>query len=198
MKRTRFITKVRVPLLMAAVLWGAPRLSAQQAAPRVAAFAVRTDSVDLHRTLTRAIEKFQDRWRSTWQKAEVKRHGMINLTRIRGWAVMRNGTMAEPFFIGDHDAMLLTPELRRYLSMLCFVESPSDRQIEMAKSRSRGDIDLLVNCAGIMDVRSVVNTGPLGQLQPPDHGFVFPQVLQPASLFEYAPANGKCVSTPTG
>jgi len=168
MKRTRFITKVRVPLLMAAVLWGAPRLSAQQPPPRVAAFAVRTDSVDLHRTLTRAIEKFQDRWRSTWQKAEVKRHGMINLTRIRGWAVMRNGTMAEPFFIGDHDAMLLTPELRRYLSMLCFVESPSDRQIEMAKSRSRGDIGYTPNRAPRVDLGTTPTRRGRAPVIPPE------------------------------
>ncbi|MCC6242932.1 MAG: hypothetical protein IT353_08825 [Gemmatimonadaceae bacterium] len=113
---------------------------------------VAPDSIEQHRTLVKAIEKFQDRWRSVWQRAEIKRHRPINLSKIRGWVVNRNGAIAEPFFVGDREAMLLTPELRRYLSMLCFVDSPSDRQIELAKARVQGDIGVSLTRAPRIDI----------------------------------------------
>ncbi len=170
MRRTLLPARYRVVVLMAALPFSAPQLSASvtvSRAPRAEA-APQRDSAETHRTLVKAIEKFQDRWRSVWQKAEVKRHQMINLSRIRGWMVTRNGTMAEPYFIGDHDAMLLTPELRRYLSMLCFVDSPSDRQIEVAKSRSRGDIGITPNRAPRIDIGTAPSRRPRAPVIAPE------------------------------
>lgn len=131
---------------------------------------VEADSLERHRALVKAIERFQDRWRNAWQKAEVKRHRTINLSKIRGWVVNRNGAIAEPFFVGDRDAMLLTPELRRYLSILCFVDSPSDRQIELAKARVQGDIGVSLTRTPRMDIgqpqrrsRTPIPTEPVRQ-----------------------------------
>lgn len=106
-------------------------------APRSAA-----DSAETHRSLRKAIEHFQDRWRSAWQKVEMKRHRAINLTQIRGWVVTRTGSVEAPAFDGDRAAMNLTSDVRRYLSILCSVDTPSDRQIEVTKSRAKASIGI--------------------------------------------------------
>jgi hypothetical protein len=94
------------------------------------------DSIATFTALRKAIESFQDKWRGAWQKVEVKRHPMINLLQIRGWMPNREGQINEPVFEGDRAALNLTPDLRRYLSLLCYVDSPTDRQIEDMKARS--------------------------------------------------------------
>jgi len=95
------------------------------------------DTLSHDREIRKAIEGFQDRWRSVWQKVEVKRHPMINLQQIRGWLVTRTGEIAPPTFEGDRTAMNLTSDLRRYLAILCFVDSPTDLQIESIKALTK-------------------------------------------------------------
>lgn len=98
------------------------------------------DTAMVHRELRKSIEKFQNKWRSTWQKVEIKRHGFINLSNIRGWPVRSDGLILEPVWQGDRDAWNFTPELRRYLAILCNVDSPTDQQIEFTKARKGNDI----------------------------------------------------------
>lgn len=98
------------------------------------------DTAAVHRGLRKNIEKFQDTWRSAWKKVEIKRHNNMNLSRIRGWGVRSDGIIEEPKWIGDRESMNFTPELRRYLAILCNIDSPSDAQIEYIKSRKATDI----------------------------------------------------------
>jgi hypothetical protein len=98
------------------------------------------DTAAVHRQLRKSIEQFQDRWRKAWQKAEMKRHKYVNLPQIRGWDVRADGKIIEPFWQGDRDALNLTPDLRRYLAILCNVDSPTDRQIEAIKSKASANI----------------------------------------------------------
>lgn len=95
------------------------------------------DTLSRDREIRKAIEDFQDRWRNVWQKVEVKRHPMINLQQIRGWTVTRTGDIMPPTFEGDRSAINLTSDLRRYLAILCFVDSPTDLQIESIKALSK-------------------------------------------------------------
>ncbi|MES2521318.1 MAG: hypothetical protein V4617_01375 [Gemmatimonadota bacterium] len=108
-----------------ALVQDAHRLSAQDTA------AVRRELRDL-------ITRFQDEWRSAWQKIEVKRHGPIDLNQIRGYYVQSNGLKApdSPTWEGDRISNNLTPSLQRYLSILCFVDTPTDEEIEAAKASS--------------------------------------------------------------
>jgi|GEM_PF-2292846 len=98
------------------------------------------DTAIVHRELRKSIERFQDSWRKTWQKAEAKRHRNINLSQIRGWNVRGDGIIEEPTWDGDRAAMNMTPDLRRYLAILCNIDSPSDQQIEYTKARKNWDI----------------------------------------------------------
>ncbi|MCU0617531.1 MAG: hypothetical protein MUD17_10695 [Gemmatimonadaceae bacterium] len=46
--------------------------------------AARADSSPERAALRRAIEKFQDRWRSTWQREHRRQYGNLDLFEIRG------------------------------------------------------------------------------------------------------------------
>lgn len=50
----------------------------------VSGASVRADSSPERASLRRAIEKFQDRWRSTWQKEHRRQYGNLDLFEIRG------------------------------------------------------------------------------------------------------------------
>ncbi|MGV3710716.1 MAG: hypothetical protein ACO1Q7_17975 [Gemmatimonas sp.] len=138
------------------------------------------DTAVLHRQLRKSIETFQDRWRKAWQKVEVKRHGHTNLSRIRGWTVNARGVIEDPIVDGDREAMNLTPDLRRYLAILCNVDSPSDRQIEYIKSKAGsliGSIRTTTTSPGVS------NGGRLGELSSMRYeremSFVTPRLIAP-------------------
>lgn len=148
------------------------------------------DTAAVHGALRKSIEKFQNEWRSVWRKVEVKRHNNINLSRIRGWGVRSDGIIEEPKWPGDRETMNFTPELRRYLAILCNIDSPSDAQIEYIKSRKATDIGskgqfkaqpLGVNAAGEKPtLRSSVFQSELSFLSPriitpsPNYGSICP------------------------
>ena len=98
------------------------------------------DTAVVHRELRKAIERFQNKWREVWEKEDLKRHGYINLANIRGYQPQANGVVQEPVWEGDRATMKLTPDLRRYLAILCNIDSPTDAQIEAWKSGARNDI----------------------------------------------------------
>lgn len=110
------------------------------------------DTAIVHRELRKPIEKFQDNWRKAWQKVEAKRHKNINLVQIRGWNVRSDGIIEEPTWDGDRAALNMTPDLRRYLAILCNIDSPSDEQIEYIKSRKAQDIGI-----------NIMKAAPLGR-----------------------------------
>jgi hypothetical protein len=138
------------PLFAALLLAAAPApINTAQAAPAPVAQEQQAgparpmagdDTAIVHRELRKSIEKFQDNWRSVWKKVEVKRHNNINLSKIRGWGVRSDGIIEGPTWSGDRDAMNMTSELRRYLAILCNIDSPSDKQIEFIKARKGTDI----------------------------------------------------------
>ena len=98
------------------------------------------DTASVRRPLRKVIEKFQNTWREVWEKEERLRHGPIKLADIRGYQPQANGVITEPVWLGDRASMNLTPDLRRYLAILCNVDSPTDEQIEALKSGSRNNI----------------------------------------------------------
>ena len=102
-----------------------------------------------HRDLQRAITDFQDKWRKAWEKVERKRHDPIDLNEIRGWSVQRDGSITDPIVQGDRDAQNMTPDLRRYLAMLCYIGTPSDRTIEEVKSKAKNNLGGPTTKAGI-------------------------------------------------
>lgn len=105
------------------------------------------DTAIVHRELRKAITDFQDNWRKVWKKVEIKRHDPINLPQIRGWGVRTDGVIEGETWAGDRELMNLTPELRRYLAVLCNVDSPTDEQIEYLKARKGNDIGAHVGIA---------------------------------------------------
>lgn len=127
----------------------APKLAPHAAlhpSPNVRTVANRPRSVDgqdtaaVHRELRKAIEKFQNTWRKVWEKDDLERHGYINLANIRGYQPRADGVVTDPVWEGDRATMNLTPDLRRYLAILCNIDSPTDGQIEAWKSGSRNNI----------------------------------------------------------
>lgn len=116
------------------------------------------DTAIVHRQLRKSIEKFQNTWRSAWLKEEHKRHPDINLTDIRGYAVRSDGLIEDPIWFGDRAGGNMTTDLRRYLAVLCNIDSPTDRQIEYIKSRKRLDI----GSPSIFKAPSIESTNQIG------------------------------------
>lgn len=120
-----------------------PRASIAQTAVGQASTGARAfgdDTAIVHRQLHKSIEKFQNSWRSAWLKEEHNRHPDINLNDIRGYAVRSDGLIEDPIWFGDRAGGNMTTDLRRYLAVLCNIDSPTDRRIEYIKSRKRLDI----------------------------------------------------------
>ncbi|MEP6835681.1 MAG: hypothetical protein ABJB74_20000 [Gemmatimonas sp.] len=74
------------------------------------------DTAKVHKSLRAAINDFQDEWRKAWKTSQNETHPPINLIAIRG-------IDGAP---GDRELGNLTTDLRRYLSMICFINSPSE------------------------------------------------------------------------
>ncbi|MEP6832700.1 MAG: hypothetical protein ABJB74_04865 [Gemmatimonas sp.] len=91
------------------------------------------DTASAHKVLRDAINDFQDKWRGRWESSEIKRHHAMNLDELRGYHVTFDGTVLGPFLTGDRERNNLTPELRRYLQILCYVGTPTDKEVEEAK-----------------------------------------------------------------
>lgn len=98
------------------------------------------DSAAIEKDLRKSIERFQNSWRKAWQKVEIKRHKPVNLNQIRGWMVQGNGAIEPPTWDGDRLLDNRTPDLRRYLAILCYVNTPTDDEIEAIKARTREKI----------------------------------------------------------
>lgn len=126
-------------VLCALAILGAPSIAAGQlaavASPPGTSARLVGDSTQIRRALRKEVEEYQDYWRKAWQKVESKRHPHINLMNIRGWSVRSDGLIIPPTFDGLRLANDLTTELRRYLSILCYVDTPTDAQIELIKQR---------------------------------------------------------------
>src|SRR5687767_12905464 len=131
----RVLSRATVLLSAALLATATPGVSTADDAPAVVG-----DSVAVERDLRRSIERFQDTWRKAWQKVELKRHKAINLSRIRGWVVSANGEITDPIWDGDRFQDNRTPDLRRYLAILCYVDTPTDLEIEAVKSLAKGKI----------------------------------------------------------
>lgn len=141
--RARFRARQRSRLgglACAMVIAATPSVSAAQlgaaASPPGASSTLSGDTTQIRRVLRKEIEEYQDYWRKAWQKVEFKRHNHINLMNIRGWPVRSDGQIVGPTFDGLRTSNDLTTELRRYLSILCYVDTPSDAQIEAVKART--------------------------------------------------------------
>lgn len=93
----------------------------------------RADTAITHKLLRAAIEEFQDKWRGKWQSVELKRHRPMQLNDIRGYNVRADGIVEGPFITGDRERGNMTPELRRYLQIICYAGTPTDKEIEEAK-----------------------------------------------------------------
>ncbi|MBC8086232.1 MAG: hypothetical protein H7Z40_03140, partial [Phycisphaerae bacterium] len=140
-RRTVFATMLIAVALVALRTAQAAQVPTSQSQQTAGARAIAGDDTAIvHRELRKSIEKFQDSWRKAWQKVEAKRHKNVNLAQIRGWNVRSDGIILEPIWEGDRAALRMTSDLRRYLAILCNVDSPSDQQIEYTKARKGWDI----------------------------------------------------------
>jgi hypothetical protein len=149
--------------------------------------AASSDTTTAHHALRKSIEGFQDTWRKAWQKVEIKRHKFIDLNRIRGWLVQSNGVIDVPTWDGDRMADNRTPELRRYLAILCYVNTPTDEEIEQVKARARENIGTAVRngamAASVAEdaaLRGMRSTTPRGAAGIGGVSFVTPRAIQPS------------------
>lgn len=131
---------VRLVVVFVAVAVLIPGATAAQSALAPPNRVVGDDTAIVHRQLRKSIEKFQNAWRSAWLKEEHNRHQDVNLTEIRGYAVRSDGLIEDPVWFGDRAGGNMTTDLRRYLAVLCNIDSPTDRQIEYIKSGKRLNI----------------------------------------------------------